>query len=212
LALVAKRHRDLGRHKTKQSGRLHALLAELVPGGLVGKATVTSANRFLDNYEPMTAVDECRVEIARDYIGDLATLETQVRASKRRVEVAVDATGTTLRDLVGIGPIGAATILGAIDIARFETRDRFAAYNGTAPIQASSASKTRVRLNTGGNRHINHVLHIAAVNQLRQRGPGRIYFDRKVAEGKSSKEAIRALKRRISDAVWRQLRAETQTR
>ncbi len=150
--------------------------------------------------------------MAHDHIGDLATLQVQVRASKRRVETAVDATGTTLRDLVGIGPIGAATILGTINIDRFASRDRFAAYSATAPIEASSTSKTRVRVNTGDNRRINHVLHVPAVNQLRRRGPGRIHFDPKRFEANSTKEAIRASKRHIPNAVRRQLRADNQTR
>ncbi len=101
--------------------------------------------------------------MAHDHIGDLATLQVQVRASKRRVDTA----GTTLRDLVGIGPIGAATILGATNIDRFASRDRFAAYNATAPIEASSTSKTRVRVNTGDNRRINHVLHLTTPNPPR---------------------------------------------
>ncbi len=109
-----------------------------------------------------------------------------------------------MTSIVGIGPINAATILGySGDISRFATKAQFASYNGTAPIEASSGGRVRHRLNPRGNRNINHALHIAAVCQLRYDGEGRPYYDRKIAEGKSSKEAVRALKRRISDRVFR---------
>src|SRR5438067_13662100 len=91
------------------------------------------------------------------------------------------------------------------DPTRFGTPERFASYNATAPIEASSGPKKRHRLNPRGNRMINYALHMAAVTQIRNDTPGRAYFERKLAEGKSKKEALRALKRRISDAVYRQL-------
>jgi len=84
----------------------------------------------------------------------------------------------------------------------------FASYNGTAPIEASSGPTKRHRLNPRGNRKLNHAMHLIAVTQIRNDTPGRVYFQRKLAEGKSKKEALRALKRRISDAVWRQLQVD----
>ena len=118
-----------------------------------------------------------------------------------------------LCDIRGVGPIGAAIILGAVgDIARFPTPAHFASYNATAPIDASSGERKRHRLNPRGNRKLNHALHIAAVSQLRYPGEGRDYYDKKVAEGKTSKEAIRALKRRISDVVYRHLVADARHR
>ena len=87
-------------------------------------------------------------------------------------------------------------------------RERFASYNGTAPIEASSGPTKRHRLNPRGNCKLNHALHMAAVTQVRHDTPGRVYYQRKIAEGKSKKEALRALKRRISDAVWRQLETD----
>ena len=111
--------------------------------------------------------------------------------------------------MYGVGPIVAAYILGHVgDPARFATPERFASYNGTAPIEASSGPRKRHRLNPRGNRKLNHAMHLIAVTQIRNTTPGRIYFDRKLAEGKSKKEALRALKRRISDAVWRQLQVD----
>ncbi|MGH3452277.1 MAG: transposase [Haloechinothrix sp.] len=126
-----------------------------------------------------------------------------MRASKKRIRTAVAASGTSLVEIRGIGPIGAAIILGSVgDIARFPTAGHFASYNATAPIEASSGNKTRHRLNPRGNRKLNHVLPIAAVSQLRYSGEGHDYYQRK--------EAIRALKRRISDVVYRRLVAAAQ--
>ena len=116
----------------------------------------------------------------------------------------VAASGTTTIDIFGVGPVVAATVVGVTgDIARFPTRDRFAAFNGTAPIEVSSGGRKVWRLSRRGNRTLNHAIHMAAVTQLRfAHSPGRGYYDRKLAEGKTPKEALRALKRRISDALW----------
>jgi transposase len=92
------------------------------------------------------------------------------------------------------------------DVRRFESRHRDAMYNGSAPIDVSSGGRTTRRLNRRGNRQLNHALHMAAVSQIRHaHSDGRAFFDRKVAEAKTNKEALRALKRRISDAVYRHL-------
>lgn len=129
---------------------------------------------------------------------------------RRRITDAVDASGTTLLEVCGVGPIVAALILGYTgDPSRFPTKDRFASYNGTAPIEASSGPTPRHRLNPRANRKLNHAMHLAAVTQIRNAGtPGRVFCDRKLAEGKTKKEALRALKRRVSDAVWRQLQVD----
>jgi transposase len=126
-----------------------------------------------------------------------------------RIRVAVIASGTTLCELHGVGPVVAAIILGHVhDIARFRTRAQFASYNATAPIEASSANRERHRLNQRGNRHLNHAIHMIAVTQVAHDTPGRAYYLLRQAEGETRKEALRALKRRISDAVWRQLQID----
>ncbi len=95
------------------------------------------------------------------------------------------------------------------DVTRFPSRDHFASYNGTAPVEVSSGNRKTCRLSLRGNRRINHALHMAAITQIRHRhSPGRAYYDRKIAEGKTHKEALRCLKRRISDAVFARLQAD----
>jgi hypothetical protein len=97
-------------------------------------------------------------------------------------------------------------------IGRFPDAGHYARYNGTAPIEASSALKNRHRLNPRGTRQLNCALHVAAVTQVAHDTDGRVYYRRKLTEGKTRKEALRALKRRISDTVWRQLQADLAAR
>ena len=120
------------------------------------------------------------------------------------------ASKTTVDHIYGIGPIGAAIIVGRSgDIRRYPTAGHYARHNGTAPLEASSGPKARHRLNPRGDRQLNHAIHTAALTQIAHDTPGRAYYLRKQAEGKTKKEAMRALKRRISDVVYRQLISDT---
>jgi transposase len=116
--------------------------------------------------------------------------------------------------MFGVGDVVAAMLIGHTgDPFRFANEDRFAAYNGTAPIEWSSGNPKRPthRLSRRGNRAINHALHIVAVTQIRfAHSPGRGFYDRKLAEGRTPKEAIRALKRRVSNIAYRHLIADAQ--
>jgi transposase len=112
-------------------------------------------------------------------------------------------------DLPGVGPVVAARILADVgDVVRFADRNRFASWTGTAPLDACTGEQIRHRLSRAGNRKMNHMLHIAAATQVRLDTEGRRYYRRKLAEGKTRMEAMRCLKRRISDAVYRQLLAD----
>ncbi len=128
------------------------------------------------------------------------------KEADKELKELITSTGTTLMDLHGIGPSGAARLLVEVgDITRFPNRDHFASWNGTAPLDASSGEQVRHRLSRAGNRQINRVLHIMATVQLRNLTEGRAYFDRRKASGKTSMEAMRCLKRRLSDIVYRQM-------
>jgi transposase len=209
LRLLAKRHRDNAQLRATHCVRLHALLLEFEAGGIGTTITATKAKRLLSDLELRTEVDRCRLLIARELVADIAALDVTLAASKKRIAAAVAASGTSLCEIYGVGPIGAAQIIGHVgDVARFDTKAQFATYNGTAPIEVSSGGRTRHRLNLRGNRKLNHAIHIAAVTQFRNQSEGRVFYDRKIAEGKSHKEAIRALKRRISDRVYSHLIAD----
>lgn len=207
LRMLAKRNLDLARWRNKVCCRLHALVAELVPGGIATEVVVAQASQLLDGLRPDGASAAERHRMALELVEDLVHIDTQIRESRRHITTAVAASGTTLTDIFGVGPVIAAMLIGYTgDPCRFDSQHRYAAYNGTAPIEFSSAGRKTHRLSRRGNRTLNHAIHMAAVTQIRfAHSPGRGYYERKLAEGKTPKEALRALKRRISDAIYRQL-------
>jgi transposase len=210
--LLAKHHTDVARWRTKQCCRLHALVAELVPGGIRKEVIVTQARSVLDRIQPGDAAAVERHRQAVELVTEIDHLDDVLRDSRMRITAAVAASGTTLTEIFGVGPIVAAMLIGySGDPTRFATASRYAAYTGCAPIEFSSGGRTTHRLSRRGNRRLNHALHCAAITQIRHRqSPGRSYYDRKPAEGKTPREAIRALKRRLSDIVWRHLVADAQ--
>jgi transposase len=140
----------------------------------------------------------------------LCGIDAAIRETRNKLAAAVAATGTSLTGLFGVGPVIAAAVIGDVrHVSRFPGRGHFAAYDGTAPIEVSSGERKVYRLSRRGNRRLNHAIHMAAATQIRHPGSeGRAYFDKKLAEGKTRKEALRALKRRISDAIYARLQAD----
>jgi transposase len=155
-------------------------------------------------------VQQARWELAADLLEDLRRADERLREVNKKLTAAVQATGTTLTEIFGVGPVIAATVIGEVaDISRFATKDGFAAYNGTAPIEVSSGKRTVHRLSRRGNRKMNHAAHMTAVTQVRYKhSDGRAYYDKKLAEGKTAREALRALKRQVSDAFYKHLKAD----
>jgi transposase len=210
LKVWSKRHRDLGRTRTQVACRLHAVLCELIPGGVSKDITAAHAARVLESARPSGAVAVARCELAAEFTGDLRRTGTQMHDTKQKLAVAVRASGTTTTQIFGVGPVIAGTVIGYVaDVSRFASRDHFAGYNGTAPIEVSSGNRKTCRLSRRGNRRLNHAIHMAAITQIRYRhSDGRAYYDRKLAEGKTPKEALRCLKRRVSDAIYARLQAD----
>jgi transposase len=209
LRLLADRHHDLTGLRTQAACRLHVMLRELTAGGARLRISAAQGLDFVHRVDVTDPVSAERKRLAHEHLADIARLDADIAAVKIRITAAVTESATTLTELHGVGPVIAAIVLGQVhDIARFRTRAQFASYNGTAPIEASSANKLRHRLNPRGNRELNHAIHVIAVTQVGHDTPGRAYYLRRQAEGKTRKEALRALKRRISDAVWRQLQID----
>jgi hypothetical protein len=190
--------------------RLHAVLCDLVPGGVSKPIYAAHAARILGQITPPDAVAAARCELAAAFLDDLRRIDAQTRETRKKLATAVQATGTSLTRLFGVGPVIAAAVIGDVrDVSRFPGRDHFAACNGTAPIEVSSGPRKIYRLSRRGNRRLNHAIHMAAVTQIRHRhSDGRAYYDKKLAEGKTPKEALRSLKRQVSNAIFACLQAD----
>jgi transposase len=206
LRVLVDRRRSLGEDHTRMVAQLHHLLLQLIPGGAKKDLSATQAKVLLATVRPRDAAGKARRRVAAELIADLERVYQRKKAANKELEVLVRATGTSLLELNGIGPSGAARLLVEVgDITRFPSKAHFASWNGTAPIDASSGDQIRHRLSRAGNRQINQVLHIMATVQLRNPTLGREYYDRRKADGKTSMEAMRALKRRLSDIIYRHM-------
>ncbi|WP_327073887.1 IS110 family transposase [Kitasatospora purpeofusca] len=212
LRLLTERRDDLVHERTRVLNRLHAVLRDLLPGGVATGLTADKAAAAMKGIRPVTATDNCRRDIARDLLADLRRLDRLVKDNEVQMREALAATRTTLTSLPGLGTVMAAKVLGHVgDVTRFPTEHHFASYTGSAPLDASSGNNVRHRLNTGGNRALNSVLHVIAVCQIRDGGRGQEYYQRKIAEGKTPSEARRALKRRLSNVVYRIMKRDHRT-
>jgi transposase len=206
LRVLVDRRRALGEDHTRMTSQLHQLLLELIPGGAKKDLSAAQAKVLLASVRPRDVVGKARRRVAAELIADLERIYQRKKAANKELNHLLAQTGTTLTDLNGMGPSGAARLLVEVgDITRFPSKAHFASWNGTAPLDASSGDQVRHRLSRKGNRQINRVIHIMAIVQLRNPTIGRAYFDRRVAEGKTSMEAMRALKRHLSDAIYRQM-------
>ncbi len=209
LRLLVDRRAELTRARIQCVNRVHRLLSELVPGQSKKNISTTQAKAILATVKPRDIAGKTRRRLAAEQIAELVAIEKKAKALTKELKELVTATGSRLMDLPGVGPVVAARTLADVgDVARFTDRNRFASWTGTAPIEASSGEVVRHRLSRAGNRRMNHMIHMAATTQLRHDTEGRAYYRRKLAAGKSRAEAMRCLKRRISDALYRQLRAD----
>ncbi len=204
LRVLVDRRRSLGEDHTRMTSQLHQLLLELIPGGAKRDLSAAQAKALLAKVRPRDVAGKARRRVAAELVADLERIYARKKAANKELKALVAATGTSLMDLHGIGPSGAARLLVEVgDITRFPNKAHFASWTGTAPIDASSGDNVRHRLSRGGNRQINRALHIMATVQLRHATEGRAYFDRTKARGKTSNESMRLLKRRLSDIVYR---------
>ena len=209
LRLLSDRRDELTQGRRTVINRLHRLLRDLHPGGAPTELSAEAASGLLGRIRPASAVDLERKAMARALVADLRRIDRALVENRTRCAAAVAASGTTVTAIFGISDVLAAKILGhAGDVSRFRSADRFASYTGTAPIEVSSGEVTRHRLSRSGNRSLNNALHLAARVQVMHPGPGRDHYERKLAEHKSSREALRSLKRQLAKVVYRHLVAD----
>ncbi len=211
LRLLSDHRDDQVAERTRTLNRLHVLLRDLHPGGAKRDLSTIQAAALLRLIRPLTPADKQRKVLARDLLADLRRLDTTIKAHTKSLTTALDTAGSTLTDLHGLGPVLAAKILAhSGDITRFPSRHHYASYCGTAPIEASSGDQRRHRLSRAGNRQLNAAVHVIAVCQARDPGPGRNHYQRKLTESKTPAEARRSLKRQLSNVIYKRLLADHQ--
>jgi transposase len=209
LKLLCDYRAQLQAERTRIANRLHADLVSLRPGyertvpALDSLPRLEKAERLLDKQTGVQAT------LARRRVEALLRLDAEIKRLQREIAQSVQALGSGLPKLVGLSYLSAARIIGEVgDIGRVATKARFARMNGTAPIPASSGETQRHRLNRAGNRRLNHALHMMALTQARMDPSARAYVERRQREGRTKRDAVRALKRHLSDVVYQQLRAD----
>lgn len=195
--------------RTSTTNRVHAELLGLRPGyqaripALALKSQVAAALALLDGDNSIRAT-LCAQRLRR-----VQQIDAEVTDLTKQIATLVNASGSTLTNMYGVGPIVAARFLAEIvDVRRYPNRNTFASANGTAPLAASSGRTVRHRLNRGGNRQLNRALYTIAITQIRADTEGRAYYERKRAAGKTNREALRCLKRKLSDQVFRTMQRD----
>jgi transposase len=210
LKLLVDHREDLVGERTRIQNRLLWHLHELEPGltlpprGLVRQVVLADVQARLQRHRGTVA------EIARDLVVLLLALTKSVKELQRRIAALASELAPSLLRLRGCGALSAAKLVAeTADVRRFRSPAAFAMHNGTAPIPVSSGNQHRHRLNRGGNRQLNAALHRIAITQLRLGGEAKVYVARRLSNGNTKTEAIRALRRQLSDEVYRRLRLDT---
>lgn len=170
----------------------------------------TAAAMLLRSVRPASPAEHTRKELAQDLVRELRAADVSLADIEIRMTVALDEHGTRLREIDGIGAVTAVRLIGRTGIAsRFASEHAFATYAGAASIEIASGEQSRHRLSRAGDRRLNSAIHLIAVTQVRMRNSiGRAYFDKKIAEGKTRNEAMRCLKRRLANHIWRMMIAD----
>ena len=208
LKLLVDHREDLLRERVRTQARLRWHLHELFPGLVIPSRGLRRKKLFDELDERLVGLDGTVARIARELVARLRDLTVRVNELEREITVIVRRVAPTLVLLQGCAALSAAKIVGeTAGVRRFKSRAAFARWNGTAPIPVWSGS-TNYRLNRGGNRQVNAALHRIAVTQARLCGAGRTYLDSRLAKGDDMTEAVRQLRRRLSDEVYRRLLAD----
>lgn len=214
LKLLTEYRDELVRSRTQAINRLHAVMTGLVLAGASRGLSADAAAKLLRRVQAGDDLTGARRMIAADLISEVRRLDKRITAMTDRISACVRATGTTLTGLTGVGPLTAAKILARTGmVERFASDSHFAAYAGVAPREVSSGDAVRHRLSRGGDRQLNYALHVVAITQAAlPKGEGRRFYDRKRAEGKTRREALRALKRRLATVIYRQMKTDARAK
>jgi transposase len=206
IRLLVDHRDDLVSTRTQDQNRLRWHLHELVPGDEPAPRSLDRAHVLAGLEERLADEPGTVARLARDLVRRIRELTVVIDALEREIAGLVERLTPRLLALTGCGPLTAAKLIGeSAGIERFRSKAAFARHNGSAPVPVWSGNTVRHRLSRGGNRQLNVALHRIAITQLQRPGPGRDYIDHRRAAGDTKTEAIRALRRRISDEVFRRM-------
>ncbi|MEQ9323527.1 MAG: IS110 family transposase [Polyangiaceae bacterium] len=210
FAMLEERRSNLAAQRVRVVNQLHAVMRDLLPGGAAAALTAKAASTLLRSVRPESSAERTRKELAQDLVREVRAVDASLADIEARMTVALDEHGTRLREIDGVGAVTAVRLIGRTGVAsRFASEHAFATYAGVAPIEIASGDHTRHRLSRSGDRRLNSAIHLIAVTQVRMRdSTGRAYFDKKIAEGKTRNEAMRCLKRRLANHLWRMMIAD----
>lgn len=207
-------YRDqLVRALTQQANRTHALLSIIRPGAFAKKAKMTTASGLSQAVALVRGDRGVRAQLIRLHVAEIRRLSREITKADGMLKQLVVQSCTTLTEEVGVGTTIAAKIMAETKaVGMVRSKAGFAMLSGTAPIPASSGQITRYRLNRGGNRRLNHAIHMVAVSRIRLDAESKKYFERKLSEGKTKKEALRSLKRQVANRIYKCLEKDAANR
>ena len=210
LRLLSDHREDLVAERTRMINRLRWHLHELDPSWDPAPRSLTRCKSLDAVAARLTAMDGLVARLAADLTGRIATLTADVNALEREIAELARQLAPSLLAICGAAELTAAKIVGqTADVRRFRSKDAYARHNGTAPVPVWSANHTRHRLSRTGNRQLNCAIHRIAVTQIRCHPDAQAYLKSRIAAGDTKTEALRALKRRLSDIIYRALLADS---
>jgi transposase len=213
LRLLVDHRDDLVAMRTQHENRLHGHLHELFPGATPTRRTLARPRVLAALEQQLAAVEGPVALIAGHLVGQIRQLTATIDELERAIGQRVAVLAPSLLALQGCGPLTAAKLLGeTAAIGRFRSSAAFARHNGTAPVPVWSGNTTHVRLNRFGNRQLNAALHRIGITQIRLGGKGARYVEKRLAQGNTRVQAIRALRRQLSDEVYRRMRDDEAAR
>ncbi len=208
VRLLVDRREDLVAERTREMQRLRWFLVELE----VPEPARAALDRAVVQQRVAAALasrPELVARFAREILARIVELSATIRSLEREIESRIQTLAPGLLALAGCGSLTAAKIVGeTAGVARFRSKEAFARHNGTAPVPVWSGNAVRHRLSRGGNRQLNLALHRIAITQVRLGALGRVYVDHRRAAGDTKTEALRALRRKLSDEVFSRLRLD----
>lgn len=206
LRLLVDHREDMVGERTRMQSRLRWHVHELFPGLEIAPKSLGRGHVIAELDRRLRPVEGTVAEIARELLVRIRDLTVRINELEREITGLVRPLAPSLLAMSGCGPLSAAKILGEVaGAARFRSKAAFARWNGTAPIPVWSGNDSRHRLNRGENRQVNAALHRIALTQWRGVGPGRAHVQHRLASGDTKTEALRLLRRRLSDEVFRRL-------